>query len=105
MFTAIEPRGVREADDSFTSVDVILRAPGFKAALSHVDPLGLRNERGDNPLRGMDVAGEPRVHLIDYGPSQSTVGANRAVRDAVRAMDRFLGEQDRALLHAALTLE
>jgi cation diffusion facilitator CzcD-associated flavoprotein CzcO len=90
MFAAIEPHGVREADGSFTSVDVILWATGFKAALSHLDPLGLRNERGGIALRGTQVAGEPRVHLIGYGPSQSTVGANRAGRDAVRAVDRFL---------------
>ncbi|WP_129657486.1 NAD(P)-binding domain-containing protein [Rothia halotolerans] len=93
MFAAIEPHGVREADGSFTSVDVILWATGFKAALSHLDPLGLRNERGGIALRGTQVAGEPRVHLIGYGPSQSTVGANRAGRDAVRAVDRHLGAQ------------
>ena len=29
---------------------------------------------------------EPRLFLIGYGPSQSTVGANRAGRDAVRAI-------------------
>ena len=29
---------------------------------------------------------EPRLFLIGYGPSQSTVGANRAGRDAARAI-------------------
>ncbi|MDF2579899.1 MAG: pyridine nucleotide-disulfide oxidoreductase, partial [Microbacterium sp.] len=29
---------------------------------------------------------EPRLFLIGYGPSQSTVGANRAGRDSVRAI-------------------
>jgi cation diffusion facilitator CzcD-associated flavoprotein CzcO len=91
MFTAIEPHGVREADGSFTSVDAIVWATGFKAALGHLDPLGLRNEHGGIRLTGTQVAGEPRVHLIGFGPSQSTVGANRAGREAVNALVKYLG--------------
>jgi cation diffusion facilitator CzcD-associated flavoprotein CzcO len=90
MFTAIEPYGVREADGSFTSVNAILWATGFKAALTHLEPLNLRNERGGIRLVGTQVAGEPRVHLIGFGPSQSTVGANRAGRAAVTALSRLL---------------
>ncbi|MFI9487758.1 NAD(P)-binding domain-containing protein [Promicromonospora sp. NPDC052451] len=91
MFTAIEPMGVREADGSFTPVDTILWATGFKADLTHLDPLGLRGELGGIALEGTQVAAEPRVHLIGFGPSQSTVGANRAGRDAVSAVVRRLG--------------
>ncbi|WP_312034384.1 NAD(P)-binding domain-containing protein [Actinoplanes sp. TBRC 11911] len=86
MFTAIEAHGVREWDGSFTSVDAIVWATGFKAALAHLDPLGLRNERGGIRLIGTQVADDPRVHLIGFGPSQSTVGSNRAGRDAVQAL-------------------
>ena len=90
MFVAIEPHGVREADGTLTAVDTILWATGFRAALSHLDPLGLRNELGGITMRGTQVADEPRVHLIGFGPSQSTVGANRAGREAVAALVRFL---------------
>ena len=90
MFRAIEPDGVREADGSFTSVDTILWATGFRADLRHLDPLFLRNELGGITMRGTQVHGEPRVHLIGFGPSQSTVGANRAGREAVAAIDRLL---------------
>ncbi|MER2137698.1 MAG: NAD(P)-binding domain-containing protein, partial [Arthrobacter sp.] len=83
MFTAIEADGVREAHGSLTRVDAILWATGFKASLSHLDPLGLRNERGGIEVHGTAAAADPRVHLIGFGPSQSTVGANRAGRDAV----------------------
>lgn len=83
MFIAIEPTGVREADGSLTEVDVILWATGFKPHLRHLDPLGLQNERGGITMANTQVVGEPRVHLIGFGPSQSTVGANRAGRDAV----------------------
>lgn len=90
MFTTIEPHGVREADGTFTEIDVTLWATGFKAALDHLDQLGLRNERGGIAMHGTQVAAEPRVHLIGYGPSQSTVGANRAGRDAARALTSYL---------------
>ena len=93
MFTAIEPAGVREADGSFTAVDVILWATGFRAALAHLDPLALRTDLGGIRLLGTQVAGEPRVHLVGFGPSQSTVGANRAGRDAVIALTRYLNGQ------------
>ncbi|KHD74484.1 flavin-containing monooxygenase [Actinoplanes utahensis] len=90
MFTAVEPCGVREADGSRTTVDAILWATGFQAAIDHLAPLHLRNSRGGIRLTGTQVAGEPRVHLIGFGPSQSTVGANRAGRAAVHAITRHL---------------
>lgn len=95
MFTAIEPDGVREADGSFTPVDAILWATGFKADLKHLDPLQLRNERGGIAVHGTEVDGEPRVHLIGFGPSQSTVGANRAGREAAWALAKRLDGTER----------
>jgi cation diffusion facilitator CzcD-associated flavoprotein CzcO len=94
MFTSIEPAGVREADASFTPVDAILWATGFKPALTHLDPLRLRNEQGGIVMRGTQPAAEPRVHLVGYGPSQSTVGANRAARDAVADVTRRLDREE-----------
>ena len=96
MFTAIEPDGVREADGSLTPVDVILWATGFQASLDHLAPLGLRNALGGITVRGTQVVAEPRVHLIGFGPSQSTVGANRAGRQAVTMLTRdVVGEPGR----------
>jgi hypothetical protein len=37
------------------------------------------------------VAAEPRVHLVGYGPSSSTIGANRAGRAAVAAILKLPG--------------
>ena len=92
MFSRIEPLGVREHDGSFTPVDVILWATGFKPAVAHLDPLGLRNDLGGITMRGTQVADDPRVHLIGFGPSQSTVGANRAGRAAVAAISRLVDD-------------
>ncbi len=47
-------------------------------------------------MDGTAVADEPRVHLIGYGPSSSTVGANRAGRDAVLDIVELLGRRSAA---------
>lgn len=37
------------------------------------------------------VAADPRIHLVGYGPSASTIGANRAGGAAARELTAFLG--------------
>lgn len=91
MFTAIEPDGVRLADGGFLRADVILWATGFRAELEHLAPLHLRGPGGGIAMDGTQVAAEPRVHLVGYGPSSSTIGANRAGRAAVAAILKLPG--------------
>jgi cation diffusion facilitator CzcD-associated flavoprotein CzcO len=86
LFVAIEPHGLREADGSFTSVDAIVWATGFRPALDHLAPLDLISPLGGIAADGTRARNDHRVHLIGFGPSQSTVGANRAGRDAVAAI-------------------
>ena len=90
MFTGIEPGGVRLADGSFLAADVILWATGFRAELEHLAPLHLRGPGGGIAVDGTRVAAEPRVHLVGYGPSSSTIGANRAGRAAVAGIVQLL---------------
>ncbi|HSP60877.1 MAG TPA: NAD(P)-binding domain-containing protein [Ornithinimicrobium sp.] len=90
MFTEIVPEGVRLVDGPVLEVDVILWATGFRAALDHLAPLGLRGHGGGIRMAGTRVADEPRVPLGGYGPSSSTIGANRAGRAAVTDLARFL---------------
>jgi cation diffusion facilitator CzcD-associated flavoprotein CzcO len=93
MFTRIERDGVRMADGSFQPADAILWATGFRAALDHLAPLRLRSPGGGIVMNGTQVADEPRVHLVGYGPSSSTIGANRAGRAAVTGIAKLLGER------------
>ncbi|MBW9093988.1 NAD(P)/FAD-dependent oxidoreductase [Microbacterium jejuense] len=86
MFASIEEDGVRMPDGSFQHADVILWATGFRPALDHLAPLRLRTPEGGFRVENGRSIDEPRLFLIGYGPSQSTVGANRAGRDAVRAI-------------------
>lgn len=92
MFTEILPDGVRLVDASVLPVDVILWATGFRAALDHLAPLRLRGSGGGIVMEGTRVADEPRVHLVGYGPSSSTIGANRAGRAAVTDLLGFLAQ-------------
>jgi len=73
------------------AADVVLWATGFRAALDHLRPLGLRGAGGGIVVDGTRVVADPRVQLVGYGPSASTVGANRAGRAAVRQVRRYLG--------------
>jgi cation diffusion facilitator CzcD-associated flavoprotein CzcO len=91
MFTSIEPEGVRLHDGTFQPADVILWATGFRAELEHLAPLHLRGPGGGIVMEGTQVASEPRVHLVGYGPSSSTIGANRAGRAAVAALLKLPG--------------
>lgn len=91
MFERVEPTGVRWADGGFEPVDVILWATGFRPEVAHLAPLRLRSEHGGMRLDGTTSVADPRVQLVGYGPSASTIGANRAGRAAARAVFGHLG--------------
>ncbi|QDP96516.1 NAD(P)/FAD-dependent oxidoreductase [Microlunatus elymi] len=101
MFARIEPDGVRWADGSFEPVDVILWATGFRPAIGHLAPLRLRSPQGGIQLsdhgKGTTAVADPRVQLVGYGPSASTIGANRAGRIAARGVARRLADAPRLL--------
>ncbi|OSY39281.1 putative NAD(P)-binding protein [Pseudonocardia autotrophica] len=93
MFTALTPEGARWADGTTEPADVVLWATGWRPALGHLAPLQLRGPGGGivmgEPL-DTGVVADPRVHLVGYGPSASTIGADRAGRAAARAVLRGL---------------
>lgn len=85
MFDEITADGVRWADGTEQKVDVILWCTGFRSSLDHLAPLRLRGPGGGITMTGRlatQVAADPRVHLLGYGPSASTIGANRGGRAA-----------------------
>ncbi|QLJ01803.1 NAD(P)/FAD-dependent oxidoreductase [Streptomyces sp. NEAU-sy36] len=92
MFDRITPDGVEWRDGRHVTADVILWATGFRAALGHLAPLRLREPGGGIRVEGTRAVADPRIHLVGYGPSASTVGANRAGRAAVRDIRRLLAE-------------
>jgi cation diffusion facilitator CzcD-associated flavoprotein CzcO len=90
MFTAVEPDGVRMPGGDLWPADVILWATGFRPAVAHLAPLRLRSPHGGIQLDGTTAVADRRVQLVGYGPSASTIGANRAGRVAARGVAAWL---------------
>jgi cation diffusion facilitator CzcD-associated flavoprotein CzcO len=93
MFREITEDGVRWPDGTTLRADVILWCTGFRSSLDHLAPLMLRELGGGIVMTGRlatQVAKDPRVHLVGYGPSASTIGANRAGRAAADELMAFL---------------
>ena len=93
MFSEIIEHGVRWPDGAFIRADVILWCTGFRSSLDHLAPLLLREPNGGIVMTGRlatQVAKDPRIHLVGYGPSASTIGANRAGGAAASELMAFL---------------
>jgi hypothetical protein len=72
-----------------------MSSPGSPdSAAPSTTPLRLRGPGGGITMTGRlatQVASDPRIHLIGYGPSASTIGANRAGRAAASELTAYLG--------------
>ncbi|WKD37565.1 FAD-dependent oxidoreductase [Streptomyces xanthophaeus] len=95
VFDRITATGAVWADGSHVDADVILWATGFRAAVDHLAPLRLREPGGGIRVEGTRAVRDERIHLVGYGPSASTIGANRAGGAAARGIRRLL-TRDRA---------
>ena len=88
----ITARGAVLANGTELELDAILWATGFRASLGHLAPLRLREPGGGVLMAedGVSVVREPRLFLVGYGASASTIGATRAGRAAAVAATRAL---------------
>ncbi len=94
MFEEITETGVRWVDGTTLDADVIFWNTGFRHSLDHLTPLNLVNDKNGIEMTGKlatQVAKDPRIHLTGYGPSASTIGANRAGRAAAKELIEYLG--------------
>ncbi|MFG2684109.1 ArsO family NAD(P)H-dependent flavin-containing monooxygenase [Streptomyces sp. NPDC048392] len=95
MFERLDRDGVRWADGTRASADAVIWCTGFRPALTHLAPLGLRGRRGHITTVGTRAADEPRLHLLGYGdwtgPASATlIGVGRPARDAAREIADLL---------------
>ncbi|WAX81372.1 ArsO family NAD(P)H-dependent flavin-containing monooxygenase [Streptomyces sp. KMM 9044] len=98
MFVRLDRDGVVWADGTRAPADAVLWCTGFRPALSHLAPLGLRGPRGHIATRGTCSVEEPRLHLLGYGdwtgPASATlIGVGRPARDAAREISGLLDVQ------------
>lgn len=94
MFERLTADGVAWPDRSI-EVDSIIWCTGFRPALSHLAPLGLRDRSGHIATVGTRAVGDPRLHLVGYGdwtgPASATlIGVGRPARDAVAEIRTLL---------------
>ncbi|MHA7153608.1 NAD(P)-binding domain-containing protein [Arthrobacter sp. TMN-50] len=89
---AVTPEGIALEDGTEVRADVILWATGFRPALDHLASLKLREPGGGIRMAGVQVLKDPRVLLVGYGASASTLGATRAGRAAAVAAVKRLRE-------------
>ncbi|MFE5792635.1 ArsO family NAD(P)H-dependent flavin-containing monooxygenase [Streptomyces sp. NPDC056503] len=98
MFTRLTATGAEWPDSTRADADAIIWCTGFRPALAHLAPLGLRGPRGRIPTAGTQALAEPRLHLLGYGdwtgPASATlIGVGRPARDAARAIAELLEEE------------
>ncbi|MFE7750725.1 ArsO family NAD(P)H-dependent flavin-containing monooxygenase [Streptomyces sp. NPDC057428] len=95
MFERLVADGVRWNDGTTAPADAVIWCTGFRPALSHLAPLGLRGPRGHIATRGTQAVDDPRVHLLGYGdwtgPASATlIGVGRPAREAAADIARLL---------------
>ncbi|MFI7127161.1 NAD(P)-binding domain-containing protein [Nonomuraea sp. NPDC050153] len=93
MFDRVTADGVTWPDGRHLEADTIIWATGFRSALDHLAPLRLREPGGGIQVDGTQAVKEPALQLVGYGPSASTIGANRAGRTAARNVRGYLASR------------
>jgi len=84
MFSSVEPDGIRWSNGAFQHADAIIWATGFRPELRHLAPLKLREKEGGITVGQGASWRNQRVFFAGYGPTASTIGANRAGRTIAR---------------------
>jgi cation diffusion facilitator CzcD-associated flavoprotein CzcO len=84
MFSTIEPEGIRWSNGAYQHADAIIWATGFRPELRHLAPLKLREKAGGVIVGQGASWRNQRVFFAGYGPTASTIGANRAGRTIAR---------------------
>ncbi|MGI5261422.1 NAD(P)-binding domain-containing protein [Streptomyces angustmyceticus] len=95
LFARLTATGVGWDDGRTVEADTVLYATGFRPAIDHLAPLRLREPGGGIRMDGTRALRDPRIHLVGYGPSASTIGAHRAGRAAVAGIRRLLAATER----------
>jgi len=92
-----EPPGDGSGTLDAAAVSTIIWATGFRPSVGHLAPLRLREESGGIRLIARldqhtptTAARDERIQFVGYGPSASTIGANRAGRAAVTGIRKLL---------------
>ena len=92
MFDHLEREAVVWPDGSRERIDAIVWATGFRPDIRHLSPLRLHEKAGGVQVTSGAAERDPRIFFAGYGPTASTIGANRAGRTLARQVFAALGE-------------
>ncbi|MET0590498.1 MAG: FAD-dependent oxidoreductase [Naasia sp.] len=92
MFTRFDEDGVVWADGTRDDVDAVIWATGFRPDIRHLSPLRLHEKQGGITVSTGAAEKDPRIFFAGYGPTASTIGANRAGRTIARQVYSLVGE-------------
>lgn len=95
MFIGMTHGGVVWPDGREEHADAVVWCTGFRAALAHLDPLGVRDASGRIAVSGTRAVGEPRLWLVGYGEwtgfaSATLIGVGRSARATAEEVDAAL---------------
>ena len=91
MFERLTADSVVWTDGSSEPIDAIVWATGFRPDIRHLSPLKLHEKAGGVQVASGASERDPRIFFAGYGPTASTVGANRAGRTTARQVYAALG--------------
>lgn len=90
-FARLEQHEAVWANGHRERVDVVIWATGFRPDIRHLSPLRLHEKAGGVTVSTGAAARDPRIFFAGYGPTASTIGANRAGRTLARQIFAALG--------------
>lgn len=73
-------------------IDAVVWATGFRPDIRHLSPLRLHDKAGGVTVTTGSAERDPRIFFAGYGPTASTIGANRAGRTLARQVFASLGQ-------------
>lgn len=93
LFRSLTEDSVVWSDGSHDPIDAIIWATGFRPDIRHLSPLKLHEKAGGVVVSTGAAERDPRIFFAGYGPTASTVGANRAGRLLARQVFTALGDR------------
>lgn len=91
MFDHLEERAAVWPDGRREPVDAVVWATGFRPDIRHLSPLRLHEKAGGVAVTTGAAERDPRIFFAGYGPTASTIGANRSGRTIARQVFAALG--------------
>jgi cation diffusion facilitator CzcD-associated flavoprotein CzcO len=91
MFDHLEEHAAVWPDGRREPIDAVLWATGFRPDIRHLSPLRLHEKAGGVAVSTGAAERDPRIFFAGYGPTASTIGANRSGRTIARQVFAALG--------------